>query len=250
MTTRRTDRWYVLCFAIVLSAIVLPTPVRAQHSPLINVVVVQVHYDMIAEFEALEKEANAAFKKAGMPSRQIWQVARGPANEYHIVTPAQKYAEFDGEAIGARAMGEAGWARWVATITKCVQSRSVHTLRSMPKLTIPPKEGQEPSLLVLTTRIHASGMGGKYGEWLEKELVPAKKKAGIRGSDVYRSVFGGNARAWIFAERVDKWADFDTPFPLRKSMGDEAYLAMMEKNRGMTASVERLVLRYRPELSF
>ena len=216
---------------------------------LLNVSVVQVKYDMIQEFEALQKEMSGALKEAGSPFRHVWQVARGATNEYHIVTPAENFAEFDQPSLSAKAMGEEGFAAWVAKVTKCIQARSVLTLRSVPGLSIPPKDGAATNLAVLTTRDALPGRGRDYATWMREKLLPAAKKAGVTGFSVYRPVFGGSDRGWTTVTLADNWAALDQDHPIVRSLSQAELAELFGPVGEMTASGERIVIRYRPELS-
>ena len=56
----------------------------------VNVRVIEVKPDRVAEWEQLHKQRNEAFKKAGRTVPEIWEVVRGNVDEYHIVTMVPK----------------------------------------------------------------------------------------------------------------------------------------------------------------
>jgi len=106
-----------LCLLLVVSLVLAAVPVTtfAQGEPrILTVVTVEVNQDMTQEFEELQKELNTALKKAGVTERRISQTVRGLSAEYTIVTPVNKWADYDMTDMTAKALGEAGAARWIA----------------------------------------------------------------------------------------------------------------------------------------
>ena len=174
---------------------------------------------------------------------------RGPSAEYTIVTPVDKWADYDETGMMAKALGEAGAARWTARVTKCVKNRRVDTVESRPDLTIPLKEGRMPTLAVVTSRRHRPGRYQDYNDWLTNKWTPARKAANMNGYYVYRNVFGGHRREWITVSFVDSWAAFDSEFPVREHLGEEGWSKLMAGRGEMTSSPVRRIVRLRPDLS-
>jgi hypothetical protein len=237
----------VSAFALTLAAASF-----AQTSPegrLWTVISVQVHQDMVQEFEELQKELNAAYKAAGVTERRIYQVVRGPSAQYQIGEPVTSFADYDDAGVMAKALGEAGAARWVARVTKCVKDRRVDTYRNRPDLSVPVKPGRSPKLVVMSTRRNAPGHYADYNEWLLSKWMPAVKQAGMDGHYTYRNAFGGHAREWVTLDFVDSWAAFDEPHPVHKQLGDDGWQELREGTGQMTDGAERMILLVRPDLS-
>ena len=238
-------RKWVFCLVLVLVAV----PCLAQEGELWNLITIQIDQTMIGEWEALQKELNTALKAAGATERRISQVVRGPSNEYFIAEPLANFAELDESDLLAKAMGEAGAARWIARVTKCVENRRVDTLRSRPDLSIPLKAGRTPKLAVVTTFENLPGRDRDYNDWLVNKWAPAMKTAGMDGVLYFRNAFGGGGRNWMVVTFVDDWATFDTVYPVRESLGDEAYRELVGPSGAMRSNPERKVIRLRPDLS-
>lgn len=239
-------------FAIALScALAAPVASLAQSDPpeLWTLITIEIEADMVREFEELQKELNAAYKKAGMTERRISQVIRGPATEYYIAEPVSKFASYDEPALMAKAMGETGAAQWVARVTKCVKNRRVDTLEARPDLSIPLAEGRSPKLMILRTYDNLPGRYPDYNNWLTSKWVPAMKKAGMNGVFYYRNAFGGSQRSWYVVSYVDSWAAFDGEHPVLRDLGEEAYRELRTGVGAMTHGPVRKILRPRPDLS-
>lgn len=213
--------------------------------PLLSVRVVHVKPDKVDEWESLQKEYSAALAKSG-ESRSIWQVARGDLDTYHIVSPLQKFADLDTPPTPPMEAG--AWAQWQMKASQCVADRQFMILRTNADSSIPLKEGRKRNLLLLTMRQHAPGRGPEYGAAQAKEVFPALRKAGVNGFTTAQVVAGGNSRTWVTAEYLDKWSDLDGPGPLAKALGENAS-KLAAKLGSMVVDVERIVLRFREDLS-
>ena len=240
------------CFLLAVSLLLAAVPATtfAQAEPrLLTVITVEVNQDMTQEFEELQKELNAALKKAGVTERRISQTVRGPSAEYTIVTPVSKWADYDMTDVNAKALGEAGAARWIARVTKCVKNRRVDTVESRPDLEIPLKEGRTPKLAIVTTLRNRPGRYPDYNDWLINKWIPARKAANMNGYYVYRNAFGGHSREWITVSFVNSWAAFDGEHPVREHLGDEGWRKLRAGVGDMRSSSVRRIVRLRPDLS-
>lgn len=239
-------RLLIACAATLLLTGVSPILwAQGDPPPLLSVRVVHVKPDKVDEWEGLQKELSAALAKAG-ESRSIWQVARGDLDTYHIVSPLQKFADLDNPP--APPMEPGAWSQWQKRASQCVADRQFMILRTSPDSSIPLKEGRKRNLLLLTMRQHAPGRGPEYGAARTKELLPALRKAGVDGITTAQVVAGGNSRTWVTAEYLDKWSDLDGPGPLTKALGENAG-KLAAKLGSMVVDVERIVLRFREDLS-
>lgn len=252
MKKQLRSKYSSLCLLLAVSLLLAAVPVTtfAQAEPeILTVVTVEVHQDMTQEWEELQKELNTALKKAGVTVRRISQTARGLSAEYTIVTPVSKWADYDMADVTAKALGEAGAARWIARVTKCVKNRRVDTIESRPDLSIPLKDGRMPKLAVVTSRRNRPARYGDYNDWLTNKWVPAVKAAGMNGYFVYRNAFGGHNREWVTVSFVDNWATFDGEHPVREHLGDDGWRKLRAGTGEMTSSSVRRIIRLRPDLS-
>ena len=131
-------------------------------------------------------------------------------------------------------MGEEGFAKWRAKITNCIQTRRLTTLRAVASLSIPAKEGSTRNLAILTTRENLPGRGGDYNTWMRDKYLPALKKAGVEGFNVYRTAFGGSGRGWTTVTRIDSWAALDKRNPLREALSEEELSELFSDSGAMT----------------
>jgi hypothetical protein len=233
--------------AVLLAALVPPAAVaQGADAKWRNVRVIQVKPDRQAEWITLQKEMNAAMKKAGQ-SRDIWQVARGNVDTFHIGTTLSNLGQNDSTAENA--LGAERFASWALQVAQCVGDRQVVTIRRRPELTIPPKDGRVPQLAVLALRTVIPGKRAEYESYLKNDYIPAMKKAKADGVFVNRIFMGDNPDTYAVVNFIDKWSEFDSGHPLVRELGQQKANAIFDKASTLIQSSENLVLRYRPDLS-
>ena len=224
------------------------SPALAQSNQYLNLVVVRVKADMIGDFERIQKEYVDALKKVGGPRRTIWQVVAGNTNEYHILSPLQSFGDLD---RSTNPMNEGDWARWLARVRDCVDSRERMILRFHSDLSIPAKTGRIPKMAEVTIHEVSPEQSAEFQRLRREELLPAYRKGGVDGLFVYSSEHGTHRGRWFIARYIDSWSDLDSsPTPLQSGFGSEGYQAFVEKFNSARVRSEWLVVRHRPELSY
>ncbi len=236
------------CVSAVLLAAFAPAAAFAQGADAgwRNVRVIQVKPDRQAEWITLQKEMNAAMKKAGQ-SRDIWQVARGDVDTFHIGTSLSKLGENDNTTENP--LGAARFASWALQVAQCVGDRQVLTVRQRPDVSIPPKAGRVPNLAVLALRTVIPGKRGEYEAYLKNDFIPAMKKAKADGVFVYRGFMGDSPDTYAVVSLIDKWSEFDDGHPLVRDLGQQKANAIFQKGWALIQSRENVLVRYRADLS-
>lgn len=233
-----------LCFAGVCLA--QSGPPLAAHS---QVVLVHVKSDMLNEWMDLQKnELIPAQKKGGVATRTTYQTVFGNTNEFLIVTPLGKYAEFDGQSQLEHALGAVGAARLAAKLQKCLESRQVYISNALPELSSAPT-GQLPALGVFTRVRVATGRLEDYEAFLKGEILPIYKKADV-GMTVTRRGLGANSNDVIQISWLSKMADIDVGSPITRALGPAGAAKLLAKTAGMGTLVEQVVRRRVPDLTY
>ena len=235
---------FALCFAGV--ALAQSGPPLAAHS---QVVLVHIKSDMLNEWMDLQKnEFIPAQKKAGLATRTTYQTVFGNTNEFLIVTPFGKYAEFDGPSYLDHALGGVGASRLAAKLQKCTESRQVYISNALPELSSGPA-GQLPALGVFTRVRVATGKLEDYEAFLKGEILPIYKKADV-GMTVTRRGLGANSNDVIQISWLSKMADIDVGSPITRALGPAGAAKLLAKTAGMATLVEQVVRRRVPDLSY
>jgi hypothetical protein len=221
-------------------------PPLAAHS---QVVLVHIKPDMLNEWMDLQKnELIPAQKKASLATRTTYQTVFGNTDEFLIVTPLGKYAEFDGQSYLEHALGAVGAARLAAKLQKCTESRQVFISNALPELSSAPG-GQLPALAVFTRVRVATGKLEDYEAFLKGEILPIYKKADV-GFTVARRGLGANSNDVTQISWLNKMADIDGGSPIARALGPAGAAKLLAKTAGMATLVEQVVRRRVPDLSY
>ncbi len=238
--------------AVVLGLLAFLTvaPVKAQDNQApawLDVTIVQVKGGKGAEFESLLKDMMAARRKANLPVGQVFSVASGHPNEYHIVTPMQSLAVNDKPQPF---MQPAAQAVWLMRITETIDSVRFFYARTYPQHSIEGNtNGPPPQLLLLRTVQVVSGREDDYEAWVANQLMPAMRQANVMGHTLSRGVFGDSPKNFYHATPVANWAALDGQDPLLASMGERRYNQMLDALDGMIERNDLIVARLRPDLT-
>jgi hypothetical protein len=221
-------------------------PPVAAHS---QFVLVHIKSDMLNEWMDLQKnELIPAQKKASLATRTTYQTVFGNTNEFLIVTPLGKYAEYDGPSYLDHTLGAVGAARLAAKLQKCTESRQVYISNALPELSSGPA-GQLPALGVFTRVRVATGKLEDYEAFLKGEILPIYKKADV-GMTVTRRGLGANSNDVIQISWLSKMADIDVGSPITRALGPAGAAKLLAKTAGMATLVEQVVRRRVPDLSY
>jgi hypothetical protein len=208
---------------------------------------------MMTEYLAWSlKEARPLYLKAGIKEAYFFTNLYGDRSiatyiEVHDSFAAikERHAAFDkingAEAVAAMRNGA---NRYI---------ENIHTIISelLPDLTWRnPKRQEMAPYYVLLRRWIAPFREPDYENYLKNDYLPLLKKADGPGLAVTRFRFGGETGVYNVLAPIYDLADFDSPLPVPKSIGQEAYRKLQQKGlAGVVARSETRVLQLRPELS-
>jgi len=122
-------------------------------------------------------------------------------------------------------------------------------VRALPGLEIPPKKAGSPKLLRLRETTPAPGKANELAEWFEEKLYPAKRKAGVDGVSLWRTVLGSDPRVFHEATHFESWGELEGPSWFSR-LSDSDREDLWDGNGERVASVRVIILRYVDELSF
>lgn len=229
-----------------------PTPQAAPAPEFLSVTVVSVKPEMMVEFQNFMKNTtNPALKKGGIKWREIWQntAAAGDAFEYVIVTPVEKFAEFDGPGALEKGLGPQGLPAWQTKAGGLVNSVRRFIIRTRPDLSFAPQATGAPKLAVIHSVHVAPNRHTDYENFLKNDFVPVMKKAGVTYL-VSQTIFGGNGNEYITLTMRDSFADLDKGPVHIQALGQEAGQKLMQNMpAGAVVHLERSIVRFVPELS-
>ena len=182
-----------------------PSYAQGQAPGLLDLRIVTVKPNRIAEGVELQHQLNAAREEAGMSAREFWQVAIGDLDTFHIFTPISRL----GEGEPARPADEA--AQWAARVNDCLVSRRNMVLRTHPA-SIPPVEGKQYDFATVRTRVAGEGDGfADLRDWYAESWYPLHREAGSEGMLLTQIIHGGNTRTMLSFDLVEDWDTMNAP---------------------------------------
>jgi len=212
--------------------------------------ILRVKSDRIADFEERLKELASAMARRG-ESYNVWQVAFGEQNTYHIVSQLESFASLP-QFEANPPMEQAQWTSWLERIRETIDSQAMGVAEVHADLSKLPQDSQATAnaeLLILATQSLLPGKRQEFVALLRDQLIPAFRDSSVLGVVTNEMAFGPGSGDWVFAVPVQSWAELDKPMPLITSMGQQAAEALMNRADSMTARSETIVLRTRPDLS-
>jgi hypothetical protein len=224
-----------------------------QPSPMTMITLIKVKPDMRQEWIDLQKtEVMPAYKKAGVPSMIVAATALfGDSDEFTIVTPVQKLAEFDGTSPFVKALDQQGAARLTNKLRKLTVSTRRVLLRNRPDLSIAPDASAAPPKFIVITHVNTKpGVTQAYEGLLKNELLPALKTAGAKSYLVSQTVYGGSLTEYHTVVFRNSFADLDKPSELVASIGQAGVEKLLAKSGPMVDHVERYIGALMPDLSY
>jgi hypothetical protein len=89
-------------------------------------------------------------------------------------------------------------------------------------------------------------------EWaeLQKSVLDTQKKVATRGRDVWANGPGGDPYLRAIVIPIASIAQFDSPNPFVKALGEQAFAEYSAKNRRLVASSHSTIVTTRPDLGF
>ena len=245
----KIKRSFFTFLAATMAFVGLSLPATAQDDGpgVISVRITQVKSGKVSEWVELQKTLMESRRAAGAPSRDIWQVVRGPTNTFQTVSFYDNFAALDQPFNSG--MEPADWARWLGRIGEVTDTSRLIMLRFHPDLGIPSGEGFEPNMMVLRYRTVGAGQGDDYQDWIEDKLVPALKEGGVTGVSFARVVAGDDTNMWVSASMIDSYSVYDEPGPF-DGKSDRQIDAIMKGANEIVRDSRNEVLRYRADLSY
>jgi hypothetical protein len=230
-----------------------PTPqAKPPASAFLSITVVKVKPEMAVEFQNYMKNTtNPALRKGGLKWRDVWQstLASGDSSEFVIVTPVDKFADFDGPGPMQKALGSEGFAAWLAKASSFIRDVRRYIIRTRPDLSTMGKRTGPPKLAVVSSVHVATGRNEDFENYAKNEFVPVMAKAGATYL-VSQTIFGGDANEYVTLTLRENFAEIDKgPIPIQV-LGEEGAKKLFEKlPAGTVTHIERSISRFMPELS-
>ena len=243
---------FLSCASTALLALTLsPRCVAQSAAPeFARVVVTHVKPDMLNEWIDLQKnEVVPGLKKGGQKTRTVYSTGLfGNAYEYVVITPFEKYAEFDAGNPLTKALGQPASARLGEKLRKCTESSTAYSITRMAELSNV-LDSSLPQMIVTARYRIAPGKMPDFQNLVKTEILPVYKKAKI-ALIVNQRGPGANPSDVTMSTGYSKFADLDGGPFLVKQLGQEAANRVNAKFTGIRTLIEVVVRTRVADLSF
>ena len=248
----KTRRQY-LCYAsatLLVSALSSQCLAQSATPQLSRVTITHVKPDMLNEWLDLQKnEVMPALKKAGQTTRTVYHTSLfGNSYEYVLITPFQKYAEFDAGNPLNKALGETAAARLGDKLRKCTESSTSFASTRLADLSNV-LDGPPPQMIVSARYRIAPGTTADFQNLVKSEILPVYKKAKV-GLTVNQRGAGANPNDVTMSTAYSKFADMDGGPFMVKQLGQQGADKVNAKFVGIRTLIEVAVRTRVADLSF
>jgi len=239
--------------ATAMVAAALPSFAQMPAPAMVNVVRYEVRRDRIPEFEEVEKQIAASYKKAASTDqfRVVYRDVIGNTAEYWVLTPMSKFADRDGENPYAKMTTEQERAARGARLAQYIETVRTSIDRTIGDLSVTSPGTPFPPAYVRYIRVRVRpGTTDQLIANVKADVVPAMKKLSGVTLRVRQTVYGGNANDFTVAAGFEKWAELDDAAALPKAMGEQTFRKFEEKMQAIETNVEDYILGYQKDLSY
>ena len=181
-----------------------PSHAQGQAPRLLDLRIVTVKPNRIAEWVGLQQELNEAREVAGLSARDFWQVEIGDLDTFHIFTPIARLGE------GEMPLPADEAAQWAARVNDTLVSRRNMVLRIHPA-SIPPVEGKQYDFAVVRTRVAAKDHFADLSSWYGEKWYPFQREAGSEAMLLTQIVYAGNSRTMYSVDLAEDWDAVNAP---------------------------------------
>ncbi len=202
-------------FALALFVVSLASAQR------MRVMVVDVKPDRVAEFVALQKQATAAYQKAGHAYRAVYEPAGiGGQSTWYGFTPLASFGEFD-DPVAQKMMGEGPYQEFLGRARLCVNNVRYEVVERRPEISI--DEAPRPRGLYSVAHVHVKFGHEAAFEAKYKPVVDAMRKAGYKTLLTSRVLQGGPIGHYRIGVPMASFGELDKGGLAQRVLGKEAY---------------------------
>jgi hypothetical protein len=204
-----------------------------------------------AYVEFQKNEVIPVMQKAGQPWRESWRTATfGDPFEIAHVTPISAFAQYDSPSPFRKAIGEAGYAAYLAKASTMVASQRTYAIRTRPDLSYMADGAARPKLAILTRVDVRADKLADFEAFIKGDWLSALKKGGGKFYSVDQVVYGGSTTEYMTLVGINSFADLDAGHPVTKALGEAGVVKLMATSGTFTNQINRTIIRLDPDLSF
>lgn len=240
-----------LCLAA-LAALPLLAQTAPPASQLLSLTVVTIKPGMMQAYIDYQKsDVIPALQKGGQTWRDSWRTAVfGDPFEVAHVTEIKSFDQYDSPAPIRKALGDAGYAAYLAKVSPMVSGQRTYAIRTRPDLSYMADGAAQPKMAILTKVDVRADKLTEFEAFIKGDWIAALKKGGGKYYSVSQVVYGGSTTQYMTLVGIDNFADLGKGHPVTKALGDAGLVKLMATSGAFTNQIDRRVIRLDPDLSF
>jgi len=210
---------------------------------------VKVRTGQSADFEAINKILNEAYKKSGVSWREVWSTSMfGEGGVYYGVSEIKSLAQFDQDGPLTKLSVEDRLA-YSNLARNAVESARYKLIEYKPELSLMSDRKEPPVYARLTTIQAQAGKSPELEALIKELLLPAIRAAGVKDFWVYYTQLGGAIGEYTYLLLFDKFADLEKVTSTQQLLGDN-YPKYMARVATAIAHGKNEVIKLDPKLSY
>ncbi len=245
-----------LVLGILFLAALVALPLSAQMAPpasrLLQLTVVTIKPGMTQAYIDYQKsDVIPALQKGGQTWRESWRTAIfGDTFEVAHVSEIKSFEQYDSPSPVRKALGEAGYAAYLAKISPMISSQRTYAIRTRPDLGYV-ADGSAPMKMAILTLVDVQATKlAEFEAFLKGEWIAALKKGGGKFYAVSQVVYGGSTTQYHTLVGIENFADLEKGHPVTRALGEDGVVKLMTRSGNFTEHIERRIIRLDPDLSF
>ena len=243
------SRFTSIALSCALGALLCATTYGQDSAKYMRLAQVKVRVGQTADFDAMNHLLIDAYKKAGVPWRQVWSVSLfGEGGMNYIVTPVQDFAQFDADGPMTKLSAE-DRVTYTNLARNAVESAEYKLIMVRPELSLLSERAALPKYARVTTIKAKAGKAPEVEALIAEMLVPALKAAGVKDYWVHSTVVGGPLGEYVTVQIFDKWSELDAVATSKQIFG-ENYGKYMARVATCIEGARNETIKLEPKLTY
>jgi hypothetical protein len=236
--------------ASILVAVAAATVASAQQPTMVRLGYSKLNPGAMAEYEALSKLVSGAYKKAGVPFREVWTT--GVAGEMMMVSvsPVESLAQFDGPSPVMSQLSPEERVRYSQLARSAIRESRFVLAQLVPELSIISESDQMMPLVRVSNIVVKPGKNPEFETLVKTMLLPAWKKAGLKQVHVLRNITGASIGGYSLVSFAKNYAEVESWGSTEKLLSPELYHRFLESVGSTVESAENMFARLLPDLGY
>ncbi|HSB11902.1 MAG TPA: hypothetical protein VLM38_20620 [Blastocatellia bacterium] len=141
-------------------------------------------------------------------------------------------------------LGQSGLSQQAVPAKETTPKKAAPTRKAKPA-----ESPAAPGWLSINIVRVKADMLAEYQDFAKNETIPALQKGGVKQREAWGTGVFGEAFEFVYVTPIDSFAQYDSPGPIVKALGEEGARAYGAKARRLIVSSHTYAVQTRPDLS-